>query len=119
MSDALSLAQVNTLSREDFVAQFGDIAEHSSWVAEGAEILRPFGNHSELVDAFQRVVLAASETTKDALISAHPDLAGRLALAKQLTADSANEQGSVGLDRLTPAELEKFTTLNNSSSVGI
>ena len=42
-----------------------------------------------------------------------PDLAGRLALAKQLTADSTNEQGSAGLDRLTPDELATFNDLNS------
>ena len=113
MSDALSLAQVNALSREDFVAQFGDIAEHSIWVAEGAETLRPFKNHYELVDAFQRVVLAASETTKDALISAHPDLAGRAAKAGDLAEESRREQKGAGLDRLTDEEFKKFHALND------
>ena len=48
------------------------------------------------------------------LINAHPDLAGRLALAKQLTEDSAHEQGSAGLDRLTREELGRFTALNDT-----
>ena len=43
-----------------------------------------------------------------------PDLAGRLALAKGLTADSTKEQGSAGLDRLTPQELARFTELNDA-----
>ena len=38
-----------------------------------------------------------------ALIDAHPDLAGRLARAGRLTADSSKEQASAGLDRLTDA----------------
>jgi allantoinase len=46
------------------------------------------------------------------LIEAHPDLAGRLALARTLTADSTREQASAGLDRLTPDELSQFTELN-------
>jgi OHCU decarboxylase len=55
-----------------------------------------------------------SDAEKRALICAHPDLAGRLALAKQLTEDSAKEQGSAGLDKLTPAELARFTQLNDA-----
>jgi OHCU decarboxylase len=47
-----------------------------------------------------------------ALILAHPDLAGRLALARQVTADSLKEQGSAGLDSLTSDELASFTQLN-------
>jgi OHCU decarboxylase len=48
------------------------------------------------------------------LIRAHPDLAGRLALAKQLTDDSTKEQGSAGLDRLSPEELARFTAINDA-----
>ena len=51
---------------------------------------------------------------KRALIEAHPDLAGKLALAKSLTADSTREQASAGLDRLTPEELRQFTELNDA-----
>ena len=38
---------------------------------------------------------------KVALIQAHPDLAGRLARQGRLSSDSAAEQASAGLDRLT------------------
>ena len=51
---------------------------------------------------------------KRALIEAHPDLAGKLALAKTLTADSTREQASAGLDRLTPEELRQFGELNDA-----
>ena len=57
---------------------------------------------------------AMGREEKRALILAHPDLAGRLALAKQLTADSLKEQGSAGLDGLTPDELKRFTELNDA-----
>ncbi len=46
------------------------------------------------------------------MLCAHPDLAGRLALSQGLTADSTGEQAAAGLDRLSPAELERFTALN-------
>ena len=45
-------------------------------------------------------------------LRAHPDLAGRLAQAKRLTAESTAEQASAGLDALTDAEREHFTALN-------
>jgi 2-oxo-4-hydroxy-4-carboxy-5-ureidoimidazoline decarboxylase len=57
---------------------------------------------------------AGTEAEKRALILAHPDLAGRLALSKQLTADSTREQASAGLDSLSPAELVEFTRLNDA-----
>jgi OHCU decarboxylase len=48
------------------------------------------------------------------MIDAHPDLAGRLALAKRLTADSTKEQSSAGLDTLTDDERARFTRLNDA-----
>jgi 2-oxo-4-hydroxy-4-carboxy-5-ureidoimidazoline decarboxylase len=47
-----------------------------------------------------------------ALIRAHPDLAGRAAIADELTPESTREQASAGLDSLTPEEYEAFTRLN-------
>jgi OHCU decarboxylase len=61
-----------------------------------------------------RAMRAGTEAEKRALILAHPDLAGRLALAGALTAESTSEQASAGLDRLTPSELEEFTRLNEA-----
>jgi len=46
------------------------------------------------------------------VLRAHPDLAGKLAAAKRLTAESTSEQASAGLDALTDAERETFTQLN-------
>jgi OHCU decarboxylase len=47
-----------------------------------------------------------------ALIRAHPDLAGRAAIAGELTPESMREQASAGLDSLMPEEYEAFTRLN-------
>jgi OHCU decarboxylase len=48
------------------------------------------------------------------VLKAHPDLAGRLAQAKRLTAESTAEQASAGLDALTDDERATFTRLNES-----
>ena len=45
---------------------------------------------------------------------ADPDLAGRLARSRQLTAESTREQSSAGLDRLTDEELDTFVRLNSA-----
>ena len=44
----------------------------------------------------------------------HPDLAGKLARAQRLTAESTAEQASAGLDALTDAERAEFTALNDA-----
>jgi 2-oxo-4-hydroxy-4-carboxy-5-ureidoimidazoline decarboxylase len=60
------------------------------------------------------VVREADPAEQLALIRAHPDLAGRAALAGEVAEDSRREQASAGLDRLTPTDLERFTRLNEA-----
>ncbi|MBL8587206.1 MAG: allantoinase PuuE [Methylobacteriaceae bacterium] len=100
-----------------FVELYGDVFEHTPEIA-GAAHRRGLdascdtarGLHAAMVGALRE----ADEGLKLKLIRAHPDLAGRLALAGGLTADSTAEQASSGLDRLTPAELARFTELNEA-----
>jgi OHCU decarboxylase len=103
---------VNRMGREEFVETFGPLYEHSPWVAEGAEKERPFGNLDEMRRAFERIVDGASENEKLELVRAHPDLAGKAAVAGDLTKESSREQTSAGLDRLSKEEFERFTRMN-------
>ena len=57
--------------------------------------------------------LAPSERKLE-LIQAHPDLAGKLAQAGRLTAESTSEQASAGLDQLTDQERATFIRLNDA-----
>lgn len=110
--DRLSLAAVNAMGPADFVAVFGEIAEHSPWVAEAAARSRPYASRETMVEAFQRAVLDAGEAARLALLEAHPDLAGKAAIAGNLTADSRREQAGAGLDKLTAEEFTRFHALN-------
>jgi 2-oxo-4-hydroxy-4-carboxy-5-ureidoimidazoline decarboxylase len=109
---AMTVAAVNGLSPSAFVAAFGDVAEHSPWVAEGAAALRPYASREAMIAAFAEVVAKAPETQQLALVRSHPDLAGRAAMAGEMAADSKREQAGAGLDALTPAEFRRFTELN-------
>ena len=107
---------VTSLPRDAFVARFGGVFEHSAWVAEGAydrglgpEADTAAGLHAAMV----AVMRAAPRERQLALINAHPDLAGRLARAGRLTADSSKEQASAGLDMLTDEERSRFEKLND------
>lgn len=104
----MTLADVNALSPDRFLAEFGDVAEHSPWVAGGAMQARPFASREAMVEAFAAAVQAAPRERQLGLIRAHPDLAARA----RLTADSAREQARAGLDNLNDAELARFTDLN-------
>jgi 2-oxo-4-hydroxy-4-carboxy-5-ureidoimidazoline decarboxylase len=110
----MSLEAVNAMSREVFVAAFGDIAEHSPWVAEKAAERRPYADRRAMAEAFIDAVFDAGEPEKLALIRAHPDLAGRAAIAGDLAPESKREQAGAGLDRLTAEEFARFTELNEA-----
>jgi 2-oxo-4-hydroxy-4-carboxy-5-ureidoimidazoline decarboxylase len=98
--------------RDAFVARYGPLFEHSPWVAEAAWDEGPFADDDALLAAMVGAVARAPRERRLALIRAHPDLAGRAAIAGELTADSAREQAAAGLDRLTPEEYARFTTTN-------
>ena len=103
------------MNREDFVARFGGVFEHSPWIAEGAFDAGPGAATDAAADLHARmcaVLRAASDKKKTAVLLAHPDLAGRLALAGELTADSAAEQAGAGLDQCSLQELVRFQALN-------
>lgn len=107
------IAAVNALPQADFVAAFGDIAEHSPWVAEAAGRARPFASRDAMVAAFVEAIGGADPALQLDLIRAHPDLAGRAAIAGELAPESRREQAGAGLDALTPDEFARFTDLND------
>jgi len=105
------------MHKADFVARFGGVFEHSPWIAERAWELELGPAHDTatgLHNALARMFRAASREERLGVLTAHPDLAGKLAQAKRLTAESTNEQASAGLDALTDAERATFTELNDA-----
>jgi 2-oxo-4-hydroxy-4-carboxy-5-ureidoimidazoline decarboxylase len=113
MTDRLTLDQVNALDAEDFAETFAAIYEDSPWVARWAAALRPFSSLTALARGLADVVAAADRDSRLTLLSAHPDLAGRAALAGKVTRDSHHEQASAGLDSLIRAEMDRFTASND------
>jgi OHCU decarboxylase len=93
------------------VARFGGVFEASPWIAEAAWERRPFGSVEHLHAALVGVVGAAPPADRLALIRAHPDLAGKAAIAGALTPESTREQAAAGLDQLTPAQYARITGL--------
>ncbi|MGB0855351.1 MAG: 2-oxo-4-hydroxy-4-carboxy-5-ureidoimidazoline decarboxylase, partial [Pikeienuella sp.] len=103
------------MDRETFVSKYGSIFEHSPWIAEGAFDLELGPVHDTAVglhNALCRIFRSASEEQRLGVLTAHPDLAGKLAQANALTAESTAEQAAAGLDYLTEEEKATFTNLN-------
>ena len=113
------VAQVHPhmMARDEFVETYGGIFEHSAWIAERAFELELGPAHDTaggLHNALARVFRSATSDERLGVLRAHPDLAGKLAAAKRLTAESTTEQASAGLDLLSDEERETFTALNSA-----
>ncbi len=109
------LVRPSVIERGDFVGLYGGIFEHSAWIAErtfdgemGPANDTAIGLHGAMCGQFR----IASYEERLGVLNAHPDLAGKLAAANRLTAESTSEQASAGLDSLTDEERETFTKLN-------
>ncbi|VDC29258.1 allantoinase PuuE [Pseudogemmobacter humi] len=103
------------MTKARFIERFGGIFEHSPWIAERAWDLELGPAHdcaAGLHNALARVFRTASPEERLGVLRAHPDLAGKLAQAKRLTADSTAEQASAALDALTDGERGTFQSLN-------
>ena len=107
----------SAMDRNAYIARFGGVFEHSPWIAErahGLELGPAHDTPAGLHNALARMFRSASHAERLGVLTAHPDLAGKLAQAKRLTADSTAEQASAGLDALTDAERARFTELNDT-----
>ena len=114
---ARRIERPSAMDRTRFVARFGGVFEHSPWVADRAFDLELGPAHDSatgLHNALCRVFRSASDEERLGVLAAHPDLAGKLAQAKRLTADSSREQASAGLDALTDAERAEFQQMNTA-----
>ena len=96
------------------------IYEHSTWVAKtllASGITQVDNNPDHLAQRMKSIVDAASDEAKLTLLCAHPELAGKLAVAGNLTAESTAEQASAGLDKCSAEEFEQFHKLNTDYTV--
>lgn len=109
-----SLSTLNRMNREAFERALGGVFEHSPWVAAQAWRRAPFASVAALHAAMAAAVRAASIQRQLALIRAHPDLAGKEARARRMTAHSIAEQSSAGLNRLSDAEYARLNQLNGA-----
>lgn len=112
MSQGLSLAVLNDSAAADFIGALSNVVEHSPWIAEALASARPFGDLEALRNAIVAAIAAASPDQRLTMIRAHPDLGDRLQRAAGLTAESEQEQGGAGLDRLSDTEYALFDELN-------
>ncbi len=108
----MTIDEINALPRDIFCVQFADVAENTPKLAERAFEFSPFQSVDHLVQAFSMAMREMSKGEQLSLMQAHPDLAGKAALAGEVAHLSRLEQAGAGLDSLTEGEFEKFSRLN-------
>nr|MBP7485592.1 2-oxo-4-hydroxy-4-carboxy-5-ureidoimidazoline decarboxylase [Aquabacterium sp.] len=108
----LTLDQLNAADQATFTALLDGVYEHSPWIASQTWSARPFRSLTQLKYALATTVRQAPEAAQLDLIRAHPELAGKAAVAGQLTAESTNEQAKAGLTHCTPEEFATLLQLN-------
>jgi N-carbamoyl-L-amino-acid hydrolase len=112
MVTMMTLSELNSCDSATFIDRLRGIYEHSPWIPERAAAQRPFINATALKLALQSVVGAAALDEQLGLIRAHPELAGKAAVAGQLTAESTSEQARSGLHLCSAEEFAALHQLN-------
>jgi 2-oxo-4-hydroxy-4-carboxy-5-ureidoimidazoline decarboxylase len=106
----------STMDQEQFLETFGGVYEHSPWIAEAVYadgLTRDQDTVAGLHSVLRTAVDDAAADRQLALLQAHPDLAGKLAVAGELTQESTAEQASAQLDQCSTAEFDEFQALND------
>ena len=109
----ITLDQLNNCDASAFIDCLRGIYEHSPWIPQRAAAQRPFANLTALKLALQRIVTAATQDEQLGLIRAHPELAGKAAIAGELTKESTGEQAKAGLHHCSA---EEFATLQKRNA---
>jgi OHCU decarboxylase len=107
-----TLSDLNACDPLIFVETLRGIYEHSPWIPAAAAAMRPFDGIAALKQALQQAVAAGGEDKQLALLRAHPELAGKAAIAGELTAESTGEQAASGLNLCSVDEYAQLHALN-------
>ncbi len=109
-----TISCINALAEADAVEWLGGLFEHSPWIVRDTWPEAPFASIEHLHGALCRTLQSATADMQRMLISAHPDLVGRAALAGTLTRESTGEQRAAGLgpDDLSTDDIARFNDYN-------
>ena len=100
---------LNNLNRDEFISLFGVIFEKTQWIAEKLFELKPFKDKDDLINKIIQIYESSSKNENLNILRAHP----KLAVEKNLTEHSNQEQSRANLKSCTQQEFDEFTKLNN------
>ena len=76
-----TLEQINHYTTDQFIQLFGEIFEHSPWVAQKAAIARPFSSLEDVYTTMKEIVELSPKEQQLALILEHPELGTRIQMS--------------------------------------
>ncbi|XP_069983863.1 2-oxo-4-hydroxy-4-carboxy-5-ureidoimidazoline decarboxylase-like [Penaeus vannamei] len=112
MANPKSMDDINAMDYEEFISHFGNAIENCSLIAAAVWRFRPFEDVVHLHEALCSFVDGLPVSGQEGILRSHPDLAGRVAAAGALTAESTLEQRAAGLSQLTAEEKAELAELN-------
>ncbi|MGO4341109.1 2-oxo-4-hydroxy-4-carboxy-5-ureidoimidazoline decarboxylase [Pedococcus sp. 2YAF34] len=112
-SGLVRLAEVNQMSREQFVDTFGGLFQGPRWAAERAYDSRPFSDTTDLRRSFQEALFSATEEEQRQLIDSYPDLGADSVAEGMEGQGSLVDQASLGLTRLDEKAQDELSDLTS------
>ncbi len=100
---------LNNLNRDKFVTLFGVIFEKTQWIAEKLFDHKPFKNKEDLINKMFQIYESTQKNEVLVILKSHP----KLAIEKNLTKHSSQEQSRANLKNCTDEEYNEFKRLNN------
>ncbi len=100
---------LNNLNRDKFVSLFGVIFEKTQWIAEKLFDQKPFKNKEDLINKMFQIYESTQKNEVLVILKSHP----KLAVEKNLTKHSSEEQSNANLKNCTDEEYNEFKRLNN------
>lgn len=110
----LTLAALNAMAPEHFVAALGEVFEYAPWVAEAAAQQRPFASVQDMHRRMMAVVHASPREQVVRFLCGHPELSAHAVHAGTLTSDSQQEQQGAGLGDLPADQADRLAMLNQA-----
>ena len=108
----IRLDQVNSMSRDQFVATFGSLFQGPGWVVERAYDRRPFADTPALRAAFQDALFTADGGEQRDLLAFYPDLGSDS--SPEMSEETKKDRAASGLLLLNDEDHEQFSHLTSA-----
>ena len=112
--EGVSLTELNTMERDEFVSALRPLFNNETWPLEAAWESRPFDDVSRLREAIQVAVLTAPREQRRALIHDYPAMDELLLADATEAATISADRGSLALDDLDDVQTQQLIDVSRA-----